>query len=86
VQSLPMSLVELVLWNCREEIGEIMNLLLDRRRQGEMMKRKRVDLVFLGKLDVEEASRWQSGGEMFSLVVTARNDRGQTDGPTCYSG
>jgi hypothetical protein len=85
VESLPMSLEELVLWNCREEIGEIMNLLLDRRRQGEMMKLKRVDLVFLGKLDVEEASRWQSEGEMFSLVVTARNDRGQTDGPTCYS-
>lgn len=63
-----MSLEELVLWNCREEIGEIMNLLLDRRRQGEMMKLKRVDLVFLGKLDVEEASRWQSKGEMFSLV------------------
>ncbi len=85
VESLPMSLEELVLWNCREEIGEIVNLLLERRRQGEMMKLKRVDLVFLGKLDVEEASRWQSEGEMFSLVVTARNDRGQTDGPTCYS-
>jgi hypothetical protein len=63
VESLPMSLEELVLWNCREGISEIMSLLLDRRRQGEMMKLKMVELVFLEKLDVEEASRWQSEGE-----------------------
>jgi hypothetical protein len=84
VESLPMSLEELVLWNCREEVGGIIRLLLDRRRQGEMRKLKMVELVFLEKFDEEEVSRWQSEGKMFRLVVTARNDRGQTDGPTCY--
>lgn len=62
-----------------------MSLLLDRRRQGEMRKLKVVKLVFLGKLDMEEASQWQSEGKMFSLIVTARKNRGQIDGPTCYS-
>jgi hypothetical protein len=35
VESLPMSLEELVLWNFREEVGEIMSLLFDRRRQAK---------------------------------------------------
>ena len=43
VESLLMSLEELVLWNCREEVGEIMSFLLDRRRQGEMKKLKMVE-------------------------------------------
>jgi hypothetical protein len=74
VESLPKPLEELVFWNCKEEVGEIMSLLLNRKRQGEMKKLNMVELIFLGKLDVEESSRGQSEGEMFSLVVTARND------------
>lgn len=40
-------------WKCREDVGGIMSLLLDRRRQGEMKETKMVELVFLGKLDVK---------------------------------
>ncbi|KAE9364554.1 hypothetical protein N431DRAFT_474145 [Stipitochalara longipes BDJ] len=76
LESLPDSFEELILWKCNEETEEVVKLLFDRKRRGQLRKLKMVDLVFVEIADIGEPFRRRIKGKELGVVVNARADKG----------